>query len=115
MIDKLTSTGQGAPILPTPPVRPAASAQAAAPSAPAQESQPAAGGVPADVLHSLDAAQRVLADMHAHEIDLRYVVDHQTKKVRAQLVGPDGEVLREIPARHALDLLAGDHVVDALA
>ena len=113
MIDNVTSIGHGAPIVPTPPARPAAAPQATAPVPPAPE--PASGTLPPEVLHALDAAQRVLADMHAHEIDLRYVVDPETKKVRAQLVGPDGDVLREIPARHALDVLGGDHVVDALA
>ena len=32
---------------------------------------------PAEVLHALDTAQRVLADLQAHKIELRYEVDPQ--------------------------------------
>ena len=109
MIDNVSSVGAGAPLPPSRPVRPAAATTAPAPAEPSLETPPA------EVLHALDAAQQVLRDLHAHKVDLRYEVDPQTRKVHAQLVAADGSLIREIPARHALDLLAGEHAVDAVA
>jgi hypothetical protein len=114
MIDNVTSVGAGAPHTPKPPARTQAPAQPG-PAASAETAELALDAPPPEVLNALDAAQRVLSDLRAHKVDLRYVVDAESKKVHAELVGPDGSVLREIPARHALDLLTSEHVVDALA
>jgi len=105
MIDNVSFTGAGSPLPPSGPGR------SGAPAAAQAQAGQSPDAPPAEVLHALDAAQRVLADLQARQIDLRYEVDPQTKKVHAQLVGPDGSIIREIPARHALDLLAGEHVV----
>jgi len=114
MIDRLSPVGGDRPLVPVPNERlgaPARPAEAPPVQTPREHDS---AGLPAEVLDSLDSAQRVLADLRARHIELRYVVDDKSKKVHAQLVRADGSVLREIPARHALDLLAGERVFDAL-
>jgi hypothetical protein len=110
MIDNVSSIGSGAPHAPLPPVRASASEQ----TAPATQSTSDASLAtpPAEVLNALDSAQRVLADLHSRKLDLRYDVDPETKRVRAQIVCADGNAVREIPVQHALDLLSGG--VDAV-
>jgi hypothetical protein len=114
MIDNVSSIGSGAPLAPSSPVRGAAPLKVVPALEPTGEAE-SLETPPAEVLHALDAAQQVLRDLHAHKVDLRYEVDPQTRKVHAQLVAADGSLIREIPARHALDLLAGEHAVDAVA
>jgi hypothetical protein len=78
---------------------------------PEQSGLPAAP--PREVLDALDRAQQAMADMASRQTSLRFDVDRETKTVTAQVIGPDGSILREIPARHGLDLLANNSVFDA--
>ncbi len=69
--------------------------------------------LPAEVLHALDLAQQVVAELRSRDLELRFEVGDG--HVRAQLVGGDGAIVCEIPARQGLDVLAGRHVLDQRA
>jgi FlaG protein len=112
MIDNVSSIGSGAPVTPKQPVRSAAPLKVVPPLDPTGEAE-SLETPPAEVLHALDHAQKVLADLRSKQLNLRYDVDPETQRVYAQLVDQSGAVVREIPARHALDLLSGEHAVDA--
>jgi hypothetical protein len=116
MIDDITPVGFERPsaVPAQPPLR-LAPVAAPAPPAPAREaSTDIPATPPREVLESLDKAQQVLADFASRKTSLRFNVDSETKQVTAQVIGPDGKLIREIPAKHGLDLLTADHVVDAL-
>jgi hypothetical protein len=52
-------------------------------------------------------AQQVAAELESRQVRLHFGVDPGTGRVRVELIGGSGEVLREIPAMHLLDALSG--------
>jgi hypothetical protein len=106
MIHTISSVGSG-PLYPT---RPTSRTSAAAPSAGAQGDTTIPDTPPADVLHALDRAQQTMAELKARSLELRFEVGDG--KIRAQMIDSDGNVVREMPARHGLDVLAGGNLVD---
>ena len=78
------------------------------------ESPTAGTGVPdtppAEVLDALDAAQQVLDDLRQKQVNLSFSTEGEgsLKRVRVEVRDASGELVREIPPRHLLDLLAGD-------
>jgi len=86
-----------------------------APSRPRGVESPS-GGVavpdspPAEVLDALDAAARVLDDLRTKQVNLSFSVEGEggLKRVRVEVRDASGALVREIPPRHLLDLLAGD-------
>jgi hypothetical protein len=105
MIDNIASAGSG-PVYPTRPTNRTAPVTPATPAAdPSIPDKP-----PAEVLHALDAAQQVISDLASRNVEIRFQVDDG--HVRTQLVDNNGEIIQEIPARHGLDMLAGQHLVD---
>ena len=74
---------------------------------------------PAEVLDALDTAARVLEDLRTKQINLSFSTegDGGVKRVRVEVRDASGALVREIPPRHLLDLLAGDTrgvTIDAL-
>lgn len=65
---------------------------------------------PAEVLDALDTAQRVLDELRTKQVNLSFSTEGEgaLKRVRVEVRDAHGELVREIPARHLLDLLAGD-------
>ncbi len=55
----------------------------------------------------LATAQQVIADLAARQVNLHFDVDHETGKVRVEMVDGNGQVIKEIPARRVLDTLSG--------
>ena len=105
MIDNIATAGSGS-VYPT---RPANRTSAVTPAAtPADTSIP--DKPPAEVLHALDTAQQVISDLASRNVEIRFAVEDG--HVRTQLVDNNGEIIQEIPARHGLDILAGQHLVD---
>lgn len=93
--------------------RPAATARTAA----ARATVPVAGPPdlslpatpPAAVLEALGAAQDVLKSLDTRE--LRFSISQDDGKVHVKVVDGEGSVLREIPAKHALDVLVGETTI----
>lgn len=52
-------------------------------------------------------AQQVAAELESRQVRLQFGVDPDTGRVRVELIGGSGEVLREIPAMRLLDALSG--------
>jgi hypothetical protein len=90
--------------------RPSAPEQAAAPTF--SLDQAAAGRIPArppaEVLQSLARAQSVLAELASREVSMHITVDAETAKVRVELRNAHDEVIREVPPRDAVAMLAGE-------
>ena len=105
MIDNIASAGTG-PVYPT---RPTNRATAVTPAAQAADTT-IPDTPPAEVLHALDAAQQVMADLQSRNVEIRFAMDGG--HVRTQLVDNKGEIIQEIPASRGLDILAGQHLVD---
>jgi hypothetical protein len=63
---------------------------------------------PEEVLDEVLAAQRAIEDMHARGRTLHFDMD--AGRVKILLQDLDGNVLREIPASHALDITSGRRV-----
>ena len=61
---------------------------------------------PADLLEELARAASVIDDLAARQVSVRFAIDDHSGKVRCQLQGADGSVLREIPGTRLLDVLA---------
>lgn len=116
MIDDISTVGfdRPAPAHAPTPLRLVPPATPAPPSPPRDAAAESSATPPPEVLEALDKAQQVIADYESRKTTLRFNVDSETKQVTAQVIGPRGQVIREIPARHGLDLLTSDHVVDAL-
>jgi hypothetical protein len=105
MIDNIASAGSG-PVYPT---RPVNRTSAVTPAAPAADTS-IPDTPPAEVLHALDAAQQVLADLASRNVDIRF--EMADGHVRTQLLDSKGELIQEIPASHGLDILSGQPLVD---
>ena len=106
MIDNITAAGAGSVY----PIKPTNGANRVAPTqhTPADTTIP--DTPPAEVLHALDQAQQTVSELAGQNLELRFdVADGQ---IRAQLVDNTGTVVREMPARHGLDLLAGQNLID---
>jgi hypothetical protein len=65
---------------------------------------------PPEVLDALDTAARVLSELAASRVDLRFAVEEEAtgKRVRVEVRNGKGELVREIPPKRLLDVLAGD-------
>ena len=83
----------------------------------------AAGAFPAtpppEVLAALDEGARVMRELSEARVELHFAVEQSEagKRVRIEVREADGDVVRDIPARKLLDVLAGDVrglAVDAL-
>jgi uncharacterized FlaG/YvyC family protein len=62
---------------------------------------------PPEVQQDLATAQRVIADLAARQVNLHFDVDHETGKVRVEMIDGYGKVIKEIPTRRLLDTLSG--------
>jgi flagellar protein FlaG len=74
---------------------------------------------PAEVLNALDEGARVMRELSEARVELHFAVEQGNagKRVRIEVREADGNLVREIPARKLLDILAGDSrglAVDAL-
>ena len=74
---------------------------------------------PPEVLAALDEGARVMKELSDARVELHFAVEQGNagKRVRIQVREADGNVVREIPTRKLLDILAGDSrglAVDAL-
>ncbi len=63
---------------------------------------------PPEVLASLDKAARVIDELAARQVNLRFAVDEKTRKVEVEVRDENGKLVRMIPQSRALDALAGD-------
>jgi hypothetical protein len=109
MIDNIRTTGAG-PVYSTAPAH-RAPATAAPVDGPAETKIPKTP--PAEVLHALDRAQQVIADLASKNLEIRFAVNDG--HVRTQLVDDEGRIVQEIPVRHGLDVLAGQRLFDGKA
>jgi FlaG protein len=62
---------------------------------------------PPELQQAYATAQQVAAELESRQENLHFRVDSDTGRVRVELIGDSGEVLREIPAMHLLDALSG--------
>jgi hypothetical protein len=67
----------------------------------------APGSPPPELQQDYVTAQQVAAELESRRVNLHFGVDGTTGRVRVELIGGSGEVLREIPAMHLLDALSG--------
>ena len=65
---------------------------------------------PAEVLAALDEGARVMKELSDARVELHFAVEQGQagKRVRIQVREADGNVVRDIPTRKLLDILAGD-------
>jgi len=65
---------------------------------------------PPEVLAALDAAAGAIADLQARQVNLSFKVegDGAVKRIRIEVRDASGALVREIPTRQLVDLLAGD-------
>ncbi len=72
---------------------------------------------PPEVLKDLDHAQRVISDLVTRNLNLEFEVDEKSNRIHVTVRDGNGKVIREVPARHALELLSGERetlAVDAV-
>jgi hypothetical protein len=62
---------------------------------------------PPEVRQDLATAQQVIDDLTARQVNLHFDVDHETGKVRVEMIDGNGRLIKEIPARRLLDTLSG--------
>jgi hypothetical protein len=67
---------------------------------------------PPELQQDYVTAQNVAAELEARQLNVHFGVDGDTGRVRVELIGGSGEVLREIPATHLLDALSGCDVLE---
>jgi uncharacterized FlaG/YvyC family protein len=67
---------------------------------------------PADARERLEqeyaVARRVIEELQAAQVNLRFAVDERTRLVRIEVRAGDGTIIREIPPGRLLDALAGN-------
>lgn len=63
---------------------------------------------PAEVLEALDHTQKVLSDLDAKQVNLQFSVDPGSSRIRVKVLDGDGNLIREVPATQALEVLSGD-------
>ena len=73
---------------------------------------PAPNSPPAELQQEYVTAQKVAAELESRQVNVHFGVDGNTGRVRVELIGGSGEVLREIPATHLLDALSGCGVLE---
>jgi hypothetical protein len=66
---------------------------------------------PPELQQDYVTAQQVVAELESRQVNLQFGIDSATGRVRVELIGGSGEVLREIPAMHLLDALSGRGVL----
>ena len=69
---------------------------------------------PPELQQNYVTAQKVAAELEARQVNVHFGVDGDTGRVRVELIGGSGEVLREIPATHLLDALSGRGVLEGV-
>jgi hypothetical protein len=74
----------------------------------------ASNSPPPELQQDYVTAQRVAAELESRQLNVHFGVDGDTGRVRVELIGGSGEVLREIPATHLLDALSGCGVLDGV-
>jgi len=62
---------------------------------------------PPELQQDYVTAQKVAAELESRQVNLHFGVDSDTGRIRVELIGGSGEVLREIPATHLLEALSG--------
>ena len=62
---------------------------------------------PPEVQQDLATAQQVIADLTERQVNLHFDVDHETGKVRVEMIDGNGKVIKEIPTLRLLDTLSG--------
>ena len=62
---------------------------------------------PPELQQDYVTAQKVAAELESRQVNVHFGVDGDTGRVRVELIGGSGEVLRQIPATHLLDALSG--------
>lgn len=78
--------------------------------------QAASSSPPVELQQDLATAQQVIADLASRQVNLHFEVDHDTGKVRVEMIDGNGKVIREIPTRRLLDTLSGGGLlIDAQA
>ena len=60
---------------------------------------------PAEVLHQVDEAARVLSELQSRHISLEFEVDDATRRVKVKVLDSDGNVLRRVPATELHSML----------
>lgn len=106
MIDGLTPLG---PVQRTNPVQRTTPAAPTAKGDPVEKAlDPFPATPPAEVLESLDHAQRVLSDLDARQVSLQFSVDPGSSHIRVKVMDAEGKVIREVPATQALEVLSGE-------
>jgi hypothetical protein len=106
MIDNIRTAGTG-PVYGTNPTQ---RTKAAAPPVTGSKDSTIPATPPAEVLHALDRAQEIIADLASKNLEIRF--DVTDGHVRTKLIDKDGHVVQEIPVRHGLDLLDGAPLLD---
>lgn len=108
MIERLGDIYREARLAPAPRPngdRPRAVAQPASTVPP----EPIPTSPPAEVLDALDTAARVLEELDSAQLSLHFEVrdGEAGKRIHVEVLASDGSLVREIPARHLMDVLAG--------
>ena len=106
MLEGLTPLGnveRTQPVRKPPPVQ-----EVAKPGAVERVLDPFPDTPPAEVLESLDNAQRVLSDLDTRQVSLRFSVDPESSRIHVKVMDNDGNLIREVPATQALDVLSGE-------
>jgi ATP-dependent DNA ligase len=62
---------------------------------------------PPELLAEVAAAARVVQELHEQGRELRFEPDGETGRVRVEVRSLDGELIRRIPLREALDIAGG--------
>ena len=116
MIDKLTNTG----IQPVREAQRTERVRVNPQNVPAQAPSSLPASPPPEVLAALDEGARVMKELSDARVELHFQVEQHDgghKRVRIQVREAGGNVVREIPTRKLLDVLAGESrglTVDAL-
>ncbi len=63
---------------------------------------------PAEALEALDTAQRIMSELGSRELRFSVAHDHDDGEIHLRVVTSEGLIVREIPARDALEILSGD-------
>jgi uncharacterized FlaG/YvyC family protein len=115
MIEKLTQTG----IQPVREVSRTERARVSSQNAPGHVPASFPASPPPELLAALDEGARVMRELSEARVELHFAVERDGghKRVRIEVREANGEVVREIPTRKLLDMLAGESrglTVDAL-
>jgi flagellar protein FlaG len=104
MIDRLQSSSHARPaqaVREATPVRRVSSVSGDKPDAGIPSSPPQ------EVLDALDTAANVLRELAQRRVEMRFEFDERANQVHVEVRDGEGNVVRQIPATRALDILAG--------